>query len=341
MGVRQDAEDGWKARAEARGGGGGIPGAPTLDKAPPGPEMGGMHSSRKRGHALALLGTLFLLRLGAEDALPYRQAKDVVYGEVHGTGLLMDVFTPVAKTNGLAVVDVVSGAWSSDRAKIRDHTVAQFYQVFCQRGYTVFAVRPGSKSRYTLAEMDKNLKTGVRYIKEHAAEYGIQPQRLGLTGASAGGHLATLAALTPEPEAPDARDAVQRRGTQVRAVSVFFPPTDLVEWDAGRPADPNLVVPLLFLGGGAGRSAEDIQAEARRMSPLHRVAKTDVPFLIFHGDADTVVPLSHSRKLVAAIQKVGGSAELVVKPGGGHPWLTLPEEVRKMADWFDRQLATP
>ena len=55
----------------------------------------------------------------------------------------------------LAVVDVVSGAWSSDRAKIRDHMMAQIYQVCCGRGYTVFAVRPGSKSRYTLAEMDQ------------------------------------------------------------------------------------------------------------------------------------------------------------------------------------------
>lgn len=297
--------------------------------------------SSKRLRALVALGTHLLLRVHADDALPYRQAKDVVYGEVHGTGLLMDVFTPVSRTNGLAVVDVVSGAWSSDRAKIRDHMLAQIYQVFCQRGYTVFAVRPGSKSRYTLAEMDQNLKTGLRYIKEHAADYGIQPQRLGLTGASAGGHLAALAALTPESENPDARDAARRRGTRVKAVSVFFPPTDLIEWDNGRPADPKLVVPLLYIGGDAGRSAEEIQAEARRMSPLYRVGRTDVPFLIFHGDADTTVPLSHSQKLVAAIQKAGGSAELVVKPGGGHPWLTLPEEVRKMADWFDRQLVVP
>ena len=284
---------------------------------------------------IALLG----LTLHAEDLLPYRQTKDVVYGEVHGTGLLMDVFTPIQGTNGLALVDVVSGAWSSDRNKIRDHTIARIYDIFCARGYTVFAVRPGSKSRYTLGEMDLNVKTGIRYIKEHAAEYRIDPSRLGLTGASAGGHLASLAALTPESGKPDSKLPGQRLDTRVKAVAVFFPPTDLVEWDTGKPADPKWIVPLLFLGGGGGRSPEEITTMAKTVSPVHRVTTNpEVPILIFHGDADPTVPLSHSQKLVAAIQQAGGSAELVIKPGGGHPWLTLPEEVAKMADWFDRQL---
>ena len=69
------------------------------------------------------------------DDLPYLQRKDVVFGEVHGTGLLMDIFTPKGKSNGLAIVDVVSGAWYSDRNKIRDHTIAQLYDIYCSRGY--------------------------------------------------------------------------------------------------------------------------------------------------------------------------------------------------------------
>src|SRR5436190_1925520 len=81
---------------------------------------------------------------GARSSLPYRQTTNAVYGETHGTGLLMDIFTPRDKTNGFGIVDVVSGAYSSDRAKIRDHTIAQVYNIFCGRGYTVFAIRPGS-----------------------------------------------------------------------------------------------------------------------------------------------------------------------------------------------------
>ena len=63
--------------------------------------------------------------------------------KLHGVGLLMDVFTPTGEANGLGIVDVISGAWHSDRGKIRDHMRAQTFQILCAKGYTVFAVRPG------------------------------------------------------------------------------------------------------------------------------------------------------------------------------------------------------
>ena len=99
----------------------------------------------------------------------------------------MDVFTPTGKPNGLGIVDIASGAWYSDRDKIRDHTLAQVYTIFCSRGYMVFAVRPGSKTRYTAAEMDRNVKSAIRYVKAHAGEYKIDPARLGLMGARPAG----------------------------------------------------------------------------------------------------------------------------------------------------------
>lgn len=273
-----------------------------------------------------------------EDPVPYNQTQDVVYGEVHGTGLLMDVFTPKAKTNGLAMVDVASGAWYSDRGKIRDHTLAQMYQTYCERGYTVFAVRPGSKTRYTILEMEANLKTGIRYIKQNAAKYHIDPERLGMTGASAGGHLATLASLRPLAAKPDSKKPAERFSTAVKAVGVFFPPTDLVEWEPGKPSDEKLLRSILYLPGVTGQSEADIQAAARKASPLHSVVRTEVPYLLIHGSTDPVVPLSHSERFVEAIKKAEGSAELIVKPGGGHAWLTLPQEVAVMADWFDKKL---
>ena len=275
----------------------------------------------------------------ADDSAPYDQKQDVVYGEVHGTGLLMDIFVPTGKHNGLAVVDVISGAWYSDRGKIRDHTSAQFYKIFCSRGYVVFAPRPGSKTRYTAAEMDQNLKTAIRYVKEHAAEYKVDPLRLGLTGASAGGHLATLAALTPSPGDSQAKKPLDRHDTSVRAVAVFFPPTDFLDWGNGKPTNYDILGPLLFVGGVKGHSDEEIQAASRAVSPLYQVTKPTIPFLLIHGDADPVVPLAHSEKLVDAITKAGGSAKLIVKAGGGHPWLTIPEEVKVVADWLDEQLA--
>jgi dipeptidyl aminopeptidase/acylaminoacyl peptidase len=289
---------------------------------------------------VATVGLVFLAGDGsrADDSLPYEQKQDVVYAEAHGTGLLMDVFTPTGKPNGLAIVDVASGAWHSDRGKIRDHARGQFYTIFCSRGYVVFAVRPGSRTRYTAAEMDKHLKTAIRYVKGHAAEYKIDPDRLGLTGASAGGHLATLAALTPDAGKADDKDPLDRPDTSVRAVGVFFPPTDFLDYGGNKTLRLEILGPLLFVGGAKGHTEAEIKEAAKAVSPFHRVGKPTIPFLIIHGDADKMVPLSQSEKLVEAITKAGGKAELIVKPGGGHPWPTIAREVKVLADWFDQQL---
>lgn len=270
--------------------------------------------------------------------VPYEQQTNVVYGEVHGTGLLMDIFKPKAKPNGLGIIDVVSGAYSSDRNKIRDHAMAQLYTILCSHGYTVFAVRPGSRSRYSCLEMAEHVRTGIRHVKQHAAEYSVDPERLGITGASAGGHLATLAAVTPQPGQPNAKDPVLRQSTNIKAAAIFFPPTDFLDWD-GKPGDLEAAGDLLFVGGAKGHSEEELKERAREISPARLVTGRPIPFLFFHGDADPLVPLQQSRKMVEALKAAGGSAELIIKKDGGHPWLTIFQEVKVMADWFDRELA--
>ena len=291
-------------------------------------------------NGFALLASVVLLAAGSPTVAqnyPYIQTTNVVYAEVHGTGLLMDIFTPKEKANGLGIVDVVSGAYYSDRRKIHDHIIAQVYRIFCTHGYTVFAVRPGSKTRYTGLEMETHVKLGIRWVKQHAAEYHINPNRLGITGASAGGHLAVLAAVTPEDGQQDARDPLMNYDTRVKAAGIFFPPTDFLDWN-GKPASPALIGDLLFLGGIKGHSEEEIKERERELSPAELVKGPAVPFLLIHGDADPLVPLQQSQKMVEVLKAAGSSAELIVKHGGGHPWMTLPEEVEVMAKWFDKQL---
>ena len=276
----------------------------------------------------------------AEDAAkPYVQEQNIVYGEVHGTGLLADIFKPTGKANGLGIVDVVSGAWHSDRGKIRDHERAQLYNVFTRHGYVVFGMRPGSVTKYDGIEMLANVQTAIRWVKAHAKEYGVDPDRLGMIGASAGGHLALLASVRPLDAKPDSKNEMERVDTRVKAVSVFFPPTDLTNWDGKKPDYSGEIGHLLFTAGVGSHTQEEIDARAKEVSPLAHVPGQKLPpYLLFHGDADPMVPLQQSKVFVDAVKAAGGSAELTIKPGGGHPWLTIPEEVEKMAAWFDKTL---
>ncbi len=281
---------------------------------------------------------LVVLAAAAGAEQPFTQEKDVVIADVGGLGLPMDIFRPTGEANGLGIIDIASGAWFSDRGKIRDHQMAQFYSIFCSRGYTVFAVRPGSISKFTGLEMVANVKTAIRYVKQHASDYNIDPERLGLAGASAGAHLAALTTVMVEPGNPESKGPAKRHSTEVAAVGIFFPPTNFLEW--GEEGLPNFerIGRLFFAGGVGGHSEEEVLAEARKVSPALNVNGNTPPFIIWHGDADPLVPLQQSEFFVEKLKEAGTDVELHVKPGGAHPWLTIAEEVGHIADWFDAKL---
>ena len=289
----------------------------------------------------SLLWTLVSCRdsiaCGAE---PFTRQENVVYGEDFGVGLVMDIFTPTGEKNGLAIVDVVSGAWHSDRGKMRDHERAQMFNIMCSRGYTVFAVRPGSITKFSIPEMVKHIETGIVWVKKHADEYGIDASRLGMTGASAGGHLASLVAV--RNESSDAQPDKEK--ASVKAVGVFFPPTDFTSFGGTSAGNSETGISpiarrVLFSNGVVGDlTKEEIHQRLADISPALLVTKGSPPFLLIHGDADTVVPLEQSTKLQTALKEHEVPVELIVKAGGGHPWLTLHEEIAVLADWFDTQL---
>ncbi len=272
---------------------------------------------------------------------PFVQTQDIAIAGVDGKPFHLDIFTPTGVRNGRAIIDVASGAWYSNRAKINEHKMAQLYWHLCSHGYMVFAVRPGSQPQYTAEDMVQNLKTAIRWVKAHALEYGFEADQVGITGASAGGHLALLTAVTPEAAQPDAQDLLARQDTHLAAVGVFFPPTDFLNWD-GSVGNLRLIGPILFRDGLKSHSKEEQLAQAARISPARRIGEGPLPpFLLIHGSADPVVPLQQSELMTEVIRKAGGQAELLVKEGGGHPWLTIPEEVAKLSGWFDKVLRVP
>jgi len=298
--------------------------------------------------ALVLAANLVLGAVAYAADPPYTQQEDVVFGETDGVALVMDIFTPTGPSNGLGIIDVASGAWHSDRGKIEDHKRAQMFDILCGRGYTVFAVRPGSISKFAAPEMVRHIKWAVRWVKLHSADYGIDPDRLAMAGASAGGHLTCLTIMTAEPARPDARKELDRYSTEVKAAIAFFPPTDFMNY-GGQKRDISeaksrlgrMLGNLLFAEGIEGKSDEQIAEQIEKISPALLVHSAGPPLLLIHGDNDPLVPLQQSETMKAACEKAGVLCELIVKPGGGHPWPTIHEEVKVAADWLDKQLAAP
>jgi acetyl esterase/lipase len=282
----------------------------------------------------------------ADEPSTKRQA-DVVYGRKHGTALTLDVFRP-ENANGLGVIYVVSGGWFSAHEAIGP----VFVEPLTKRGYTVFAVVHGSQPMFTIPEILEDLHRAVRFIRYNAQEFGIDPDKLGIMGGSAGGHLSLMQGTAGTKGDPAAKDPVDRESSRVQAVACFFPPTDFLNYgkpgvDAlGRGILEGFKAPFQFRELNPRRGVfVEIVDEARRreigraISPVNHVSDDDPPTLIIHGDADLLVPIQQAERIVEKLKEAGVTAELVVKPGAAHGWPDLPKDIDKFADWFDRYLA--
>ena len=98
-----------------------------------------------------------------------------------------------------------------------------FARPLLDRGYTIFAVVHGSQPRYTVPEIIPDINRAVRFIRYHAKDYGIDPQRIGICGASAGGHLSLMIGTAGSKGKQDTSDPVDRESSRVQAVACFFP----------------------------------------------------------------------------------------------------------------------
>jgi acetyl esterase/lipase len=198
----------------------------------------------------------------------------------------------------------------------------------------MFIVRHGSAPKYTVPEAVQDVRRAVRFVRMKAKDYGVDADRLGVFGGSAGGHLSLMLATTGDDGNKDAKDEVLKHGSRVAAVVALYPPTYVANWD--KQSDEikkhaGLRPPLSF--------DEKLTPE---ISPRLKATAKSAPSLMIHGDKDTLVPIEHSQKMIEALEKVKVPCKLATVEGAGHSFdqkqnatVVGPE----MLGWFDKYLA--
>lgn len=248
--------------------------------------------------------------------------EDVIYGHKDGMALVYSVLSP-AQANGAAVVFMVSGGWYS-----RWSEPAVYERMFADElaaGFTVIPVHHGSAPKYHVPDAYADVSRAIRHIKMNASSYGIDANRIGVTGGSAGGHLSLMLGLNSDSGITSASDVVMQQDNSVATIVAYFPPVDLREI-----AGPNDRFPALDF---------DV-AKAAAISPILHVDEADPSVLLIHGDADDLVNINASEIMFAELKKQKVESDFIVIPGGQHGFRGENAKTANRARlaWFKKHL---
>ena len=235
---------------------------------------------------------------------------DVVYGHKHGLAMTFDYYRPEEPAHGAGILFMVSGGWFSRWAPPEQSK--PLFQAYLDLGYAVFA---------------------VRYVRLKAESFGVDPDRLGVLGMSAGGHLSLMLGTTGDDGDPSASDPVNRTGSRVAAVAALVPPTDLrvAVWSAPESLPAYRNFPALDL---------DLD-QAGRHSPLVHVTADDAPALVIMGGKDQLVPPKHGTWIAECFQREGVTHQLIILPEADHGLdLNQPgsKTIAQVVQWFNSHL---
>ncbi len=282
---------------------------------------------------LALIFSLLIASTFEAHAEEVSITPDVVYGHKFGLATTFDVFTPEKDANGAAVLFMVSGGWYS-RWSPPEQMQAMF-RPLTDNGFTVFAVRHGSSPKFSIAEAVADVRRSVRFIRMNAKDYQIDPDRIGVYGISAGGHLSLMLGTASDEGNPKAKDPVEKVSDRVQAVVAYVAPTDLQVMAEDAPDR---------LPAYARFPALQIDQKAAAVdSPILHVTKDDPPTLLLAGAKDELVPVSHSRNIQAAFKKAGVESKLIEFKDAGHGFRgeVLTQSIEAMVAWFKEHLSKP
>lgn len=267
---------------------------------------------------------------------------DIAYRTEHEKQKL-DIFRPASRTGSLpAILLVHGGGWREGRREEQRGIASRF----AEAGYVAIPVSYRLTGEAPFPACIDDVVAAARWVRAHAKDYGVDPERIGALGHSAGAHLVAMLALA-EPSGKFAPGFLEEVSGRVNAVVATATPTDFTRWGEDR--------------GQAGGTmffdqlpAAERDTAARRCSPLFHVDASAPPMLLIHGSGDRVVPPVQTERLLAALRAVKASlAERVVLDGRPHDFilsyetLLVPMEISffdrtigKDAGRFAREIAT-
>lgn len=268
--------------------------------------------------------------------MPVEILRDLVYATHHGTPLHLDIHRPSDVSGPLPVIVwLPGGGWRNCRkADGPTYPTNHGFAVACVN----YRLAPGAIAPANLHDC----KAAVRWLRANAKDYRLDPDRVGVWGISAGGHLATLMALTNGVAEAEGNVGVTHTLSDVRSACGFCGPSDL-----NRIAVPDIRNRFATLydvtAGYLGGPVEEMKPFADLVSPLHHVrCKRSVaipPIFLAHGDADPVVPIEESLILEDALCHAGADVSLHIVRGGQHNILSaVPQNL--VVDFFNRTLAS-
>src|SRR5262249_47717551 len=282
-----------------------------------------------------ILPALILAVCAALQVIAQEQVEiipDVVYGHKDGLAMTFDVLKPKANANGPGFIFRGRGGGFTNYSPPQQ--AAQRFKALLDKGFTVIAVRQGSSPKYLIPDIVSDVRRAVRFIRHNAKQWGVDPNRMGVFGGSAGGHLALMLGTASDNGDPNAKEDFMKESDRVASVVAYFPPVDLRTLARGVNPPRN--------GGVLDRfPALNFEKEkAPDYSPIVHVSSDDPPTLLVHGDKDSLVPVNNSKIIYEAFQKNNVKSQLIIIEGADHGF--KGEDAKRanaaMASWFEQTL---
>lgn len=244
--------------------------------------------------------------------IPYtdvRIIRDIEFGRVDGIPLMLDMYipdTPVVEPMPV-VVFIHGGGWQNgDKYPSRVESLAR-------RGFLGISINYRLSGVATFPAAVEDCKCAIRWVRAHAEKYGADPDKIGIWGGSAGGHLVMFLGCADKSAGFEGNSGWGAYSSRVQAVCSYFGPSDFQSMgEYGGLREDSAEVK--FLGG----TIEEIPEVYISASPITYVSADDPPLLMVHGDKDIVVGLRQSKVMLEAYQQAGLEVTLITVKNAGH-----------------------